>query len=103
MLTSSSRPGAVSSVAASKAYYSTLKRGASAQSPVEHKYDSATFSPLPEGKSAFQMQLVSRLSQEVRTATTTGDIQALRQQVSSGEYTPDPMAIAGRMLFLTEA
>lgn len=103
MLTSSSRPGAVSSVAASKAYYSTLKRGASAQSAVGHKYDSATFSPLPEGKSAFQMQLVGRLSQEVRTATTTGDIQTLRQQVSSGEYTPDPMAIAGRMLFLTEA
>ena len=103
MLTSSSRPSAVSSVAASKAYYSPLRRGASAQSAVEHKYDSATFSPLPEGRSAFQMQLVSRLSQEVRTATTTGDIQALRQQVSSGEYTPDPMAIAGRMLFLTEA
>ncbi|WP_297980693.1 hypothetical protein [uncultured Oscillibacter sp.] len=103
MLTSSSRPGPVSSVAASKAYYSTLRRGASAQSAVEHKYDSATFSPLPEGRSAFQMQLVSRLSQEVRTATTTGDIQALRQSVSTGEYTPDPMAIAGRMLFLTEA
>ena len=103
MLTSSSRPGPVSSVAASKAYYSTLRRGASAQSAVEHKYDSATFSPLPEGRSAFQMQLASRLSQEVRTATTTGDIQALRQSVSTGEYTPDPMAIAGRMLFLTEA
>ncbi len=103
MLTSSSRPGAVSSVAPSKAYYSTPRRSVSAQSAVERKYDSATFSPLPEGKSAFQMQLVSRLSQEVRTATTTGDIQALRQEVSSGTYTPDPMAIAGRMLFLTEA
>ena len=103
MLTSSSRPSPVSSVAASKSYYSTLRRGSSAQSAVEHKYDSATFSPLPEGRSAFQMQLVSRLSQEIRTATTTGDIQALRQSVSTGEYTPDPMAIAGRMLFLTEA
>ena len=103
MLTSSSRPSPVSSVAASKSYYSTLRRGSSAQSAVEHKYDSATFSPLPEGRSAFQMQLVSRLSQEVRTANTTGDIQALRQSVSTGEYTPDPMAIAGRMLFLTEA
>ena len=103
MLTSSSRPGAVSSVAASKAYYSTPRRGVSAQSAVGHKYDSATFSPLPEGRSAFHMQLVSRLSQEVRTATTTGDIQTLRQSVSSGEDTPDPAAIAGRMLFLTEA
>ncbi len=48
------------------------------------------------------MGLVSRLSQEVRTATTTGDIAALRQQVASGEYTPDPMAIAARILFLGE-
>lgn len=103
MLTSSSRPGPVSSVVRSKTYYSTPRRGASAQSAAGHKYDSATFSHLPEGKSAFQMQMVSRLSQEVRTATTTGDIQALRQSVSSGEYTPDPMAIAGRMLFLAEA
>ncbi|MCI8738772.1 MAG: flagellar biosynthesis anti-sigma factor FlgM [Oscillibacter sp.] len=103
MLTSSGRPSAISSVSRSKAYYPVHRRGASAQSAVEHKYDSASFSPLPEGKSAFQMQMVSRLSQEVRTATTTGDIQALRQAVSSGEYTPDPMAIAGRMLFLSEA
>lgn len=102
MLTSST-PGAVSSVARSKTYYAALKRGTAAvQAAAEHKYDSATFSR-PEGKGAFQMQMVARLSQEVRTATTTGDIQALRQSVSSGEYTPDPMAIAGRMLFLAEA
>ena len=102
MLTSSSS-SAISSVAPSKAYYSARKRGAAPQAVPGHKYDSATFSPMPEGRSAFQMQLVSRLSQEARTATTTGDIQALRQSVASGEYTPDPMAIGGRMLFLTEA
>lgn len=101
MLTSSSRP--VSPVTPSKTYYTAPRRGAAAQSAAGHKYDSASFSHVPEGRGAFQMQLVGRLSQEVRTATTTGDIQALRQQVSSGEYTPDPMAIAGRMLFLTEA
>ena len=48
------------------------------------------------------MDMVGRLSQEVRTANTTGDIQALRQQVSTGTYTPDPMAIAARMLFMVE-
>lgn len=103
MLTSSSRPGPISSVIRSKTFYPTHRRGASAQSAAGPNYDSATFSHLPEGKSAFQMQMVSRLSQEVRTATTTGDIQALRQSVASGEYKPDPMAIAGRMLFLAEA
>ena len=50
----------------------------------------------------FHQEMVSRLSQEVRTAHTTGDIQRLKQQVASGQYVPDPMAIAGRMLFLTE-
>ena len=48
------------------------------------------------------MEMVGRLSQEVRTANTTGDIQELRRKVSAGEYRPDPMAIAGRMLFLVE-
>lgn len=49
-----------------------------------------------------QMDAVSRISREVRTATTTGDIQELRRAVSAGEYTPDPMAIAGRILLLVE-
>lgn len=102
MLTSSGS-GAISPVARPKGYYSTVRRGALSQVAAEPHYDSASFSPLPEGKSAFQMNMVSRLSREVRTATTTGDIQALRQSVSAGEYVPDPMAIAGRMLFLTEA
>ena len=94
MLTSSgSRP---------KTYYTPQKRGAAALTTVEHNYDAAAFSPRPAGKSGFQMELVSRLSHEVRTATTTGDIQELRRAVSAGEYAPDPMAIAGRMMLLTE-
>jgi negative regulator of flagellin synthesis FlgM len=48
------------------------------------------------------MEVVSRLSREVRTANTTGDIQELRREVSAGEYRPDPMAIAGRMMLLVE-
>ena len=48
------------------------------------------------------LEMVSQLSREVRTATTTGDIAALRQQVASNQYVPDPMAIAARILFLGE-
>ena len=66
-----------------------------------NKYDSVTISK-PSQDSRFHMGMVSRLSQEVRTATTTGDIAALRQQVASGQYIPDPMSIAARMLFLGE-
>lgn len=103
MIVLTSSPGAIPSVGLSKTYYSAPKRSEAFQSRVGRSYDSATFSyALAEGN-AFQMNLVSHLSQEVRTATTTGDIQALRQSVASGEYTPDPIAIAGKILFLAEA
>lgn len=85
---------------APKACYTNTKHDAVFKPMAGHSYDSATFTSAPEGESSFRMKLVSRLSQEVRTATTTGDIQALRQAVASGEYKPDPMAIAGKMLFL---
>lgn len=64
------------------------------------QFDSVTIST-PSQDSRF-LGLVGKLSQEVRAATTTGDIATLRQQVASQEYTPDPMAIAARILFLGE-
>jgi negative regulator of flagellin synthesis FlgM len=73
-------------------------RTAVAASP---KYDSVTLSSQTE-ESRFRKELVSRLSGEVRTATSTGDIQRLRQAVAEGSYTPDPMVIAGRILYLDE-
>lgn len=102
MLTSSG-PKGVSPVGLSKTYYAKTKQGAAGKTSVSHgNYDSATFSHPVEGEQALQMSLVSRLSHEVRTTTTTGDIQELRRQVASGQYRPDPMAMAGRMLFLVE-
>ena len=101
MLTSSGS-GGISSVGRTKVYYPYQKRGGLAQPAAERNYDSATFSSLLDGKNSAQMDVVSRLSREVRTATTTGDIQELRRAVSAGEYTPDPMAIAGRILLLVE-
>lgn len=101
MLTSSSS-GGVSPVCRATVYYPAQKRGGIARPSAEPNCDSATFSSLVAGRSAAQMDMVSRISREVRTATTTGDIQELRREVSAGEYTPDPMAIAGRMLFLVE-
>lgn len=65
-----------------------------------NQYDSVTIStPSQDGRF---LGLVGKLSQEVRAATTTGDIAALRQQVADQEYTPDPRAIAARILFLGE-
>lgn len=101
MMLTSTGSGPITTIGRTKAYYPTQKRSASAQMASGHNYDSAEFST-PAGRKSFQMEMVSRLSREVRTANTTGDIQELRRKVSAGEYRPDPMAIAGRMLFLVE-
>ncbi|MCI8869095.1 MAG: flagellar biosynthesis anti-sigma factor FlgM [Lawsonibacter sp.] len=94
--------GALSPIPASKVYPTKAGRDSRVQTAAGHKnYDSVTLSAA-SGDSRFHMDLVSRLSQEVRTATTTGDIANLRQQVASGQYAPDPMSIAARILFLGE-
>jgi len=98
----SSGYGAIPPVGPAKVYRAKAgQKGRAKTNAGGNQYDSVTIST-PSQDSRFHMGLVSRLSQEVRTATTTGDIAALRQQVASGSYTPDPMAIAARILFLGE-
>ena len=93
--------GASSPIAPPKVYNTKAGRGLRAQvSPGSSKYDSVTLSA--PGQDNRFMGLVSKLSQEVRTATTTGDIAALRQQVADHTYTPDPSSIAARILLLGE-
>ncbi len=99
MMTPSSS-GAISPVGATKTYFMNADREVQLNTAQSPQYDSVSISPAPTGDSRFHREVVSRLSKEIRTATTTGDIQALRQQVASGQYTPDPMAIAARILFL---
>lgn len=102
MLTSSGY-GAISPITPTKVYHNNKERE-SRISVVsgQNKYDSVTLSSAATRESRFRMDMIGRLSKEVRTATTTGDIHALRQEVRSGTYTPDPMAIAARILFLGE-
>ncbi len=93
--------GAISSIAPPKVY--RTRTGRDSRVPAvsgSSSYDSVTLSA--SGQDSRFLGMVSRLSQEVRTATTTGDIAALRQQVASRQYTPDPMSIAARLLFLGE-
>ena len=65
--------------------------------------DSADFSSSLLAEHANWAEQVSRVSQEIRTSTTTGDIQELRRAVAAGEYQPDPRAIAAKILMTTEA
>ena len=100
MLTS---PGysAISPIALPKVYGTKAGRDTRTKiSSGSGSYDSVTLSA--PGQDNRFMDLVSKLSQEVRTATTTGDIAALRQQVADHTYVPDPSAIAARILLLGE-
>ena len=95
-------PGGVSSVGRPKTYFPVSKRGTAQKASPEHnKFDSAVISATA-AKNAYQMSVVGRLSQEVRTSTTTGDIQELHRAVAAGEYHPDPMSIARSILFMSE-
>lgn len=100
MLTSSGY-GAITPVGPRKIYRTSSAREARAHTVSGGgSYDSVTLSA--SGQDSRFLDLVSKLSREVRTATTTGDIASLRQQVAAGTYRPDPMAIAGRILLLGE-
>ena len=101
----SSRTNIMSQVGRSQRYYPTVTERDIASPTVSNEngnYDSVTLSTSPDDTSRFYKDLVGRLSQEVRTTTTTGDIKALRQQVANGTYQPDAASIAARMLFLGE-
>lgn len=68
----------------------------------KHCYDSYKKSGEPAGERRFQMELVGRLSQEVRAATTTGRVQELKEQVANGTYQVDVEELARRMLLQQE-
>lgn len=69
--------------------------------PPKPQYDSVTISEQTED-SAFRKELVSRLSKEIRTATSTGDIKKIKQEIDEGRYTIDAMRIAGRIMRLDD-
>lgn len=77
--------------------------GTSASKPghAAEKFDQVTLSA-HEGEDPIKMELQSRLSQEVRTATTTGTLASLRQEVQSGQYQVDARSIAKKLLLLGE-
>lgn len=94
-------PGTVTMVNQANAYKSSKKRGIAPTETKGQKFDSAHFSA-EGGEVAFRKEMIGRISQEVRTATTTGDIQKYRREIEEGTYTLDPMAIAGRIIFFSE-
>ena len=64
------------------------------------RFDSVTIYAGEDRQSAHVMELRSKISQEVRTATSSGMIAELRSQIRGGAYSADPAAIARKMLLL---
>lgn len=102
MLSTPSSGGIGAFTPVAKAFYASPSHGSGGTPVASPNYDSSFFSAMTSEKSRIHMDTVSRLSQEVRTATTTGRVQELRQAVSSGAYTPDPAEIAKRILLCAE-
>ena len=66
------------------------------------RFDSISLSSAQQTDNSSFLQLVSNLSQQVRTSTTTSKVQELRTQVQTGTYQISPPDIAARMLLLEE-
>ena len=94
--------GSVPSVGISKSGYTERGREVCRRAVRSANHDSVNISSPSDKESRFCLELISALSREVRTATSTGDLRVLHEEVSSGEYTPDPASIAANMLFVGE-
>ena len=88
-------------IAAAGTVRSSGTKRAQAAPAAESSFDQITLSAGQASSPAFR-DLAASLSQQVRTYNTTGKIQDLRSQVSSGEYRPDARETAARMLLLSE-
>ena len=100
----SSRPGILPPIGRSKLYYTAAPERETHAQPLpadNGNFDSITLSSTGDTTNRFK-DLVGRLTQEVLSANTTGDIRALRSEVASGTYQPDASAIAARIMFLGE-
>ncbi len=90
--------------AAARVYQAQAGNAAKLQkSDVNRRFDSVTLSGSDGTRSSFEMELRGKISQEVRTATSSGQVAALREQVQSGTYQVDAREIAKKMLLLGEA
>lgn len=72
----------------------------SQKTSIARRFDRVTISEATGG--TFAMEARSRLANEVRTATSSGAVPALREEIRQGRYQPDSMEIARKMLLFGE-
>jgi negative regulator of flagellin synthesis FlgM len=91
----------ISAAEAARIYQGQASSAAKLQrSGANRRFDSIMLSGGDGKRSSFEMELRSKVSQEVRTATTSGQVAALREQVQSGTYRVDAREIAKKMLLM---
>lgn len=94
--------GGISSVGSLSVYTGKMRRDIAPSEINSNKFDSVHISAAGRGDDSFRKECISRISQELRTSTSTSEILSLKKAVEEGTYVPDPMAIAGRMLMIYE-
>jgi negative regulator of flagellin synthesis FlgM len=75
-----------------------LARGTDKNRETNGAFDQVDISQESSGASRFQKELAARLVQEIRTSTSTADIQQVRDQIQSGTYRLNSESIASAML-----
>ena len=70
----------------------------SSRQNVGRRFDQVTITAKKADTASFQTELEAKLSQETQAATSVSTLSELHRQVQTGEYKPDPVAIARRML-----
>ena len=85
---------------AARVYQSQSSAAKLQRSDAGRRFDSILLSTGEHARSSFEMELRGKISQEVRTATSSGQVAALREQVQSGAYQVDAREIAKKMLLM---
>ena len=96
-------PGAnISAAEAAGRVYQGQNGGAkkAQRSGSDRRFDSIMISKRDGARSSYEMELRGRISNEVRTATTSGQVAALREQVQNGTYQVDARETARKMLLM---
>lgn len=66
----------------------------------DRRFDSVMLSTSEGVRANYEMELRGKISNEVRTATTSGQVAALREQVQNGTYKVDARETARKMLLM---
>ncbi|MCI2106688.1 MAG: flagellar biosynthesis anti-sigma factor FlgM [Intestinimonas sp.] len=64
----------------------------------EGSFDQVNISQNLSSETQFQKELTARVVRDIRSTTSTGAIQQVREQLQAGTYRPDPNKIAAAIM-----